>query len=136
MARTKKVDPLDTEPLPPDGYQGRWYKPDELRRVNKELAKHGRRICTAHQSAALPLDDEHFYRTRGRYRNICKVCDKRAQSACHKKRYQTDAAYRQRVNDRNVEFNRVHADAHNANCRASRRRRKAQRFAVVIGKAS
>ena len=74
--RPRLQDPDENTSMPPEGYEGRWHTPAELRRVNKELAKVGRRICRKHQGAALPLDDEHFYRIRGYFDTRCKACHK------------------------------------------------------------
>lgn len=89
-------------PTLPDDYVGAWLGPDDLRRRNRELAPLGKRICSIHQGAALPLTEEHFPYVGNSQRwfsNKCKACFY-AERALHKrKRYQTDPTHAERVRE-------------------------------------
>lgn len=94
------MDDFDNLPAPPDGYEGRWYSPRELRRVNRELARLGRRICRTHQGAALPLDDDHFYRNgEGFFDTECKDCKKARMVRNKRERWHRDEAFRLKMLD-------------------------------------
>lgn len=129
--RPRTTDPLDAECLPPPDYgDGKWYTPEELRRVNKELAKVGRRICRTHQGAALPLTSEHFHysnKAHGWLDTECKACQHERSRRRKLQRYHADPDYVSRL---------LEGQHQSITRREARRKRHAQerkqRFAAVL----
>lgn len=137
----------DADPIPsrfegddvvlPDDYVGAWLTKAELKARNRELAKHGRRICTKHQGAALPLDILHFSfnKKRDRFSPECRVCERaRRRATAHRNRYIAAHVEAQREHMRkyyaaNRERIRRQQDEY-------RRQRRRQQFAQIIGRAS
>lgn len=137
--RPRQIDPLDEEPAPPEGYQGKWMTPQELRVRNADLARVGRRICRAHQGAALPLTDQYFYRTgwKDGFRHICIACKNKRTAERAKVRYHEDPNFVEHRkllerSDRNRHIKARRA-ANAIRQRNYRRRLKRQRLATVLG---
>lgn len=109
------------------------FTPQELRAKNRELRAYGRRICRTHQGAALPLDDEHFYRANhGQFDTECKDCQKKRTVRYARERYQADVSF---VEKRSEYAKRDQAKHRAKRLKAKRewkRREKAKRFAAVL----
>ena len=137
-----EYDPTDVKydfmpALPADYEEGVLLK-KALRKRNQTLAAEGKRICEDHQGHALPLDEAHFYRNGfGGYYYICIKCKNRRTMERAKERYHTDKSFvkarqqHQRTDrERHLEARR---ESNARNMRNWRQRRKAARFASVLG---
>lgn len=129
----------------PEGFVGAWLTPDELKQRNKELERYGRRICTDHQGAALPLDAEHFYyrsKAEGTFRHDCKVCTRKSERERYYVRRadpDTVARIRELARTRARRYRRMSPERREA-ARLARKerhlRRKYEQVARVLGLAS
>lgn len=117
--------------------------PKQLRKRNKELAPLGKRICRAHQGAALPLTEEYFYRhptCLGGLETICKMCRNARVVERARERYRTSKRFRnQRKKAQQLDRERHIEARREANARRMqdyRQRRKRVRFVTVLAQAS
>ena len=133
--RPRLQDPDENTSMPPEGYEGRWHTPAELRRVNKELAKVGRRICRTHQSHALPLTPRYFWRVRKnsfRFSTECKKCAAERSARTKRERMQRDPEYHQRVLEQARESNYRNWKKRSEQKKEYHARRKRERLAAVL----
>lgn len=112
--------------------------PLAIRRLNREFAKIGKRICRRHQGHPLPMDDAHFYRqSKSQYfETECKGCKNKAMAARCKIRYATDADYRKERSrqakvdrQRHIERRR---ETERMKGKRYRQRRKSAKFAAIL----
>lgn len=139
MSKPRKIDPLDSEPVPPAGYEGKWMTAQKLRRVNKELARVGRRICRTHQGAALPLTDRYFWRVRKdshRFATECKRCAADRTARTKRERMQRDPEYHERVLAQSRESNYRNWKKRSDQKKAHHAAKKRERLAAIMERAS
>lgn len=123
----------------PDEFVGAWLTPKDLRARNKELEKHGRRICRTHQSAALPLTEKYFYyenRATGQFKNECRICQNKRDLENRTRRYHNDPMFAAKFLARTRRWYWNNRERQFTLRRVRHLRRKREQFARVLGVAS
>lgn len=109
--------------------------PKALRRRNRELEAYGLRICRCHQGIALPLTDEHFYRTCGagtRFETQCKRCHNTNNVAISTARRRSDPTFAEHRRELGRNDYRKHAETRCAHRRQVYQARRRERLALVL----
>lgn len=114
---------------------GEWLDPNILRRLNKELAKVGRRICRTHQGHPLPLTSRYFWRVRKnsfRFSTECKKCAAERTARTKRERMKRDQEYHERVLEQARESNYRNMKKRSDQKKEYHAQQKRERLAAVL----